>query len=189
MMINDMQFTECAEIIREEATNRSKLFSEETDKYNWMDIGSLFLPSEITTAFLLGQLETLEVNRQKRIALRTRYNGHFQPVAVCAEVKTSCISDHAIVYGQMFYLRCGSLEERTQLIDFLRVKGIKAVFHYLPLHESPFYKEKYKSKPLVVTKKISNILIRLPLFYNLTEEEQLYIIESVYEFYKNRTLN
>ncbi|HEY8401986.1 MAG TPA: dTDP-4-amino-4,6-dideoxygalactose transaminase [Cytophagaceae bacterium] len=183
LLINNESFIERAEIIREKGTNRSKFFRGETDKYNWVDIGSSFLPSEIIAAFLYGQLEQLEDIQKKRISIWNKYYQSLQELETQGFIRRPVIPGYATVNGQMFYILCRSLKERSDLIVYLLNKNIKAVFHYLPLHSSPFYKERYSGKELEVTDRVSDTLLRLPLFYNLTDEEQEYIINSVYEFY------
>jgi dTDP-4-amino-4,6-dideoxygalactose transaminase len=186
LIINDPTYIERAEIIREKGTNRTKFFRKEISKYEWVDIGSSFLPSEITAAFLFGQLEHLDQIQKKRVYLWEHYYNELLPLEKEGKIRLPVIPDTTTVNGQLFYLLCSSAEERDNLINFLKEKGIIAVFHYLPLHLSPYYKDKHDGRELPVTEKYHQLLLRLPLFYPLEKEQQNYIIESVYEFYKNQ---
>jgi dTDP-4-amino-4,6-dideoxygalactose transaminase len=186
LIINDENFIERAEIIREKGTNRSKFFRGETDKYNWVDIGSSFLPSEIISAFLFAQLEHLNDILKKRIQLWERYEHEFKPLEKAGKIKLPFIPDYANKNGQLFYILCKDLKERTSLIEYLAEKKIKAVFHYLPLHLSPYYTDKHDGRKLPVSENCSDRILRLPLFYSLEEKEQSYIIGSIFRFYEHK---
>ena len=180
LLINDEKFIERAEIIREKGTNRSKFFRGEVDKYTWVDIGSSYLPSELIAAFLFAQMEKAEQITTRRTLLWKRYNENLQNLA---GIKTPFIPDYIKHNAHMFYLITKSFEQRAELIKFLNSKNIKSVFHYIPLHSSPAGKKFSRSSgSLEVTDFISNNLLRLPLFYNLTETETDKIIEAVREF-------
>lgn len=185
LVINDERFAKRAEIIREKGTNRAELFRGETDKYQWVDIGSSFLPSEIISAFLYAQLENMETIIHKRKYIWERYYNELLDLEKKGRLRLPYVPSEASVNGQLFYILCASLQERTSLIEFLQERKIKAVFHYLPLHLSPYYKDKHDGRKLPVSGHTSDVLLRLPLFYQLTKEEQNYIIHSIYEFYKN----
>jgi dTDP-4-amino-4,6-dideoxygalactose transaminase len=183
LIINDEKFIDRAEIIREKGTNRSKFFRGETDKYNWVDIGSSFLPSEIISAFLFAQLEHLNDILNQRIKLWERYFIKLKPLEEKNKLKLPFIPSYANKNGQLFYILCKDLNERNSLIEFLADKKINAVFHYLPLHLSPYYTDKHDGRELPVSQQCSDRILRLPLFYSLTEDEQSYIIESIFKFY------
>jgi dTDP-4-amino-4,6-dideoxygalactose transaminase len=186
LLINDESFSERAEIIREKGTNRSKFFRGETDKYNWVDLGSSFLPSEIIAAFLYAQLENIDQILQKRISIWDKYSAELRDLEKQDKIRLPRIPEYASKNGQLFYILCKNLRERSSLIQFLLDKKIKTVFHYLPLHMSPYYQDKHDGRELPVTCDISDRLLRLPLFYTLEEKEQSYIIEMIYDFYRKK---
>lgn len=182
LVVNDAQFAERAEIIWEKGTNRAAFFRGEVDKYGWVDMGSSFLPSEIISAFLYAQLEALENIQQQRKNIWSRYAKELKEWGEQNNVELPQIPDFATNNAHMFYLRCNSLEQRSQLIQHLRESGVHAVFHYLSLHKSPFYQDKYDGGELSMTDYYTNHLVRLPLFYDLTEEEQDHIVKSLKAF-------
>jgi dTDP-4-amino-4,6-dideoxygalactose transaminase len=167
LAINDMQFAQRAEIIWEKGTNRSAFFRGETDKYVWVDLGSSFLPSEIVAAFLWAQLENLEKIQQIRIAHWNNYQQKLKGWATQNSISLPAIPEFATNNGHMFYLVCDSLEQRTALIDKLKMNGILSIFHYLSLHASPFYKEKHDGRELPETERYSDCLLRLPMYFEL----------------------
>jgi dTDP-4-amino-4,6-dideoxygalactose transaminase len=185
LVINDESFIERAEIIWEKGTNRAAFFRGEIDKYSWVDIGSSFLPSETVSAFLFAQLENLDLIQARRKQLWHRYYESLKPLENKGHVILPLIENNSTINGHLFYLQCRNLEERSSLIEFLKKKRILAVFHYLPLHLSEYYLKTLKNvtQTLPNSEKYANQLLRLPLFYSLTSEEQNYIIESVKQFY------
>jgi dTDP-4-amino-4,6-dideoxygalactose transaminase len=186
LVINDDQFAERAEIIREKGTNRSQFYRGEVDKYGWMDIGSSFLPSDIIAAFLFAQLENLDKIQAKRIASWNAYYNLLKPLADQNLFKLLHFDNDKTNNGHLFALIMPNLEERTQLIDFMRKKGILAVFHYLSLHKSPFYQEKHDGRTLENCDNFSDTLIRLPFFYELTQEEIEFICNSIIQYFDER---
>jgi dTDP-4-amino-4,6-dideoxygalactose transaminase len=168
LVINDDRFLHRAEIIREKGTNRSQFFRGEVDKYGWVDIGSSFLPSDIIAAFLYAQLENLDKIQAKRILLWNQYYDNLKPLENRGMFKLPFVPDYATNNGHMFYLVCNRAAERTDLISMLGENGIKAVFHYLSLHDSPFYKALNTSEELFNADEYTNCLVRLPLFFELT---------------------
>lgn len=182
--INDKQFVPRAEIIREKGTNRSAFFRGEVDKYNWVDVGSSFLPSEIVAAFLYAQIENLERIQKKRLSLWNAYQTHLQVLADLGLCSLPEIPEYATNNGHMFYLVCKDLEERNRLIEHLTDKGILAVFHYLSLHQSPFYLKSNPAVSLPNCERFSDCLVRLPLFFELTFEEVNFITNEIKAFYK-----
>jgi dTDP-4-amino-4,6-dideoxygalactose transaminase len=186
LVINDAQFAERAEIIREKGTNRSQFYRGEVDKYGWMDIGSSFLPSDIIAAFLFAQLENLDKIQAKRIASWNAYYELLKPLADKNLFKLLDCDKDKTNNGHLFALIMPNLEERTQLIDFMRKKGILAVFHYLSLHKSPFYHEKHDGRILENCDNFSDTLVRLPFYYELTQEEIEIICSSIIQYFDER---
>ena len=186
LVINNEKFNERAEIIREKGTNRSSLFRGEVDKYGWVDIGSSFLPSDIIAAFLYAQLENLDDIQSKRKAIWQQYYDSLKPLDDKELITLPNIPEYATNNGHMFYIVCKSLDQRTALINHLKSNGIYAVFHYLSLHKSPYYGEQYKGIELTNSDNYADYLVRLPLFYELTEENVNTIIEQIHYFYKKQ---
>ena len=183
LVVNDEQLANRAEIIWEKGTNRAAFFRGETDKYNWVDIGSSFLPSEVIAAFLYSQLQHMEKIINKRRSLWSKYNKNFNELYKEGKVKPQNIPQHSSNNGHIFYFLCGSSEERRQLIKHLKEKEIQAVFHYISLHSSPFFKNKYKGNKLENSDFFSDHLVRLPLYYELANSEQEKIINEIKSFY------
>jgi len=179
LVVNDDRFIERSEIIWEKGTNRSAFFRGEIDKYSWVDIGSSFLPSEVIAAFLYAQLENLEQIQKTRMKIWDRYFESFSIVSKHLKIGLPNIPDYATNNAHMFFLICSGQEERDVLIGRLKKNDILSVFHYLPLHKSPFYKDKHDGRNLPNSDRFSNCIIRLPFFYSLLKKEQLEIINSI----------
>lgn len=184
LCINDDRFIQRAEIIWEKGTNRSQFFRGEVDKYSWVDTGSSFLPSEIISAFLWAQIENMRDIQNKRIKIWNRYYeglSSFEPVSI-KKPKLPLVPEYATNNAHMFYLVCDNVDDRTKFIQHLKDKGILSVFHYLSLHKSSYY-EKYSTRKseLPNSDMFSDCLVRLPLFYELTEEQVEYIINTIKE--------
>jgi len=184
LCINDDRFIERAEIIWEKGTNRSQFFRGEVDKYSWVDTGSSFLPSEIISAFLWAQIENMRDIQDKRIKIWNRYYeglSSFEPVSI-KKPKLPLVPEYATNNAHMFYLVCDNVDDRTRFIQHLKDKGILSVFHYLSLHKSSYY-EKYSTRKseLPNSDMFSDCLVRLPLFYELTDEQVEYIINTIKE--------
>jgi dTDP-4-amino-4,6-dideoxygalactose transaminase len=184
LMINNPSFAERAEIIREKGTNRSKFFRGQTDKYTWVDIGSSYLPSEIIAAFLYAQLEDSQEIQNKRNALWNNYHKDLLELEDNGYITRPKHIEDIEHNSHMYYILLKSLSERQELIDFLKKKGILSVFHYIPLHSSPAGKKygRYKNE-LPTTDRISDTLLRLPLYYELSFEEQSKVISFILEFF------
>ncbi|MFY7666214.1 dTDP-4-amino-4,6-dideoxygalactose transaminase [Flavobacterium sp.] len=178
LAVNDEQFAKRAEIIWEKGTNRSSFFRGEVDKYGWVDIGSSFLPSEIVAAFLWAQLENLEDIQRKRKAIWDAYYTNLASWAAEKNIKVPELPVYASNNGHMFYLICTSLEQRTAVINHLKAHGILAVFHYLSLHKSPFYHERHDGRSLVNSDHFTDVLVRLPLYYELEVEEVIRVLRE-----------
>ena len=184
LCINDDRFIQRAEIIWEKGTNRSQFFRGEVDKYSWVDTGSSFLPSEIISAFLWAQIENMRDIQDKRIKIWNRYYeglSNFEPVSI-KKPKLPLVPEYATNNAHMFYLVCDNIDDRTKFIQHLKDKGILSVFHYLSLHKSSYY-EKYSTRKseLPNSDMFSDCLVRLPLFYELTDEQVEYIINTIKE--------
>lgn len=177
LAINNASYIERAEIIREKGTNRSKFFRGEVDKYTWVDIGSSFLPGDMVAAFLYAQLEHMDEINAKRLYAWNLYNNYFTSHREL-RIKTPYIPVNCCHNAHMFYLLFENLEQRTIMIEKLKKAGIKSVFHYIPLHSSPAGKKFTRTiGSMQVTDKISDTLLRLPMFYTILDEE----IEKVCE--------
>jgi len=183
LTINDPHYVRRAEIIWEKGTNRSEFFRGKVNKYEWVDIGSSFLPSGITAAFLWAQLEKLRKTQDKRKTLWKMYAEGLRPLAEKGCAALPQIPPYATNNAHMFYLVCASLSERTRLMAHLHANGIQAATHYLSLHNSAFYKDKCKSPPLANCERYVNCLLRLPLFYELEPKHVERVIASVRAFY------
>lgn len=184
LAINREDFVDRAEIIREKGTNRSRFFKGQIDKYTWVDIGSSYLPSEIIAAFLYAQLEEAEAITHKRAAIYSRYMTALRPLAERELIKLPYIPRQCRHNAHMFYIILNSLEERDQLLAFLKKRDIYAVFHYVPLHLSPMGLKIGKAcGNLTNTEMLSERLIRLPCYYELTKQDQDVIIDSIFTFF------
>lgn len=183
LLINDLKFVDRAEIIREKGTNRSRFFRGQVDKYSWVDIGSSYLPSDILAAFLYAQLEVKDTIQAKRKCLWERYERELGVWADLNGVRLPVVPDHCDQAYHMFHLLLPNLQARQRLISHLKEHGILAVFHYLPLNLSDMGM-KFGSRPgeCPVTEDISDRLLRLPFFNDLTEEDQGRVIETVIKF-------
>lgn len=181
LAINDLSYAGRAEIIREKGTNRSSFFRGEVDKYGWVDIGSSFLPSDIISAYLFAQLENLNVIQMRRKEIWQRYWDQFAPVLPKYGITLPTIPEYATNNAHMFYLVCSGLEQRTALIAALKDQGIHAVFHYLSLHDSPFFQRKHDGRELPNSDRFSNCLLRLPMFYELSNDDVDRITKTVIE--------
>ncbi len=177
LAINDERFLDRAEIIWEKGTNRASFFRGEVNKYGWVDTGSSFLPSEIIAAFLWAQLEKLdEIQSQRKRIWDTYYNG-LKNWAQDKKIKLPIVPSYATNNGHMFYIVCNSLEQRSKIIKKLKDNQILAVFHYLSLHSSPYYKNKYEGNELVNSDRYTNCLLRLPFYFELTNDQLNSIIQ------------
>ena len=183
LAVNDERFFRRAEIIWEKGTNRAAFFRGEIDKYGWVDTGSSFLPSEVTAAFLCAQIERLGDIQAKRKQIWNTYYERLKPLADRGYFRLPEIPKYATNNAHTFYLVCNSLEERTKLIEYLKENGILAVFHYLSLHRSEFYKDKHDGRELKNCDRFADCLLRLPLFYELTREDVEYICNVLSKYY------
>lgn len=179
LLINDPALIERAEILREKGTNRSRFFRGQVDKYTWMDIGSSYLPSELTAAFLWAQLEQAEQLTQRRLALWQRYHAAFAGLEAEGRVCRPVVPEGSRHNAHMYYLLLPDLSSRQQLIATLAAVGINAVFHYVPLHDSPAgLRYGRAAGDMPVTRNVSDRLVRLPLWLGL-EDHQQRVIDAV----------
>ena len=184
LFIRDEDNVERAEIIREKGTNRSKFFRGEIDKYTWIDAGSSYLPSELNAAYLWGQLEfTNEIMEDRMKSWNLYYEG-LEPLKKKGVVELPVIPEHCTHNAHIFYIKCNDIEERTNLIKYLRTRDISAVFHYVPLHSAPAGKRygRFNGKDVYTTKE-SERLLRLPMYYGMTETDVEKVVSCVEEFY------
>jgi len=187
LLINDENFIERAEIIREKGTNRSKFFRGQVDKYTWVDVGSSYLPSDIISAFLYAQMENADPIIARRNRIYLLYREALEPLEAKGYLQLPLILDDCCSNGHLFYVVTKSLEVRTKLTEYLKTRGILGVFHYVPLHSSPAG-EKYGRTcgKLKVTERISNCLLRLPLYYEMTEYDVQKVTDVIKDFYKRK---
>ena len=185
LLIKDPKNIERAEIIREKGTNRSKFFRGQIDKYTWMDAGSSYLPSDLNAAYLWAQFEKAEEIRNDRMASWNLYNQLLKELEEEGYIRLPEIPEECTHNAHMFYIKTKDLEERQNLISFLKAKGVGAVFHYIPLHSAPAGKKygEFFGKDIYTTSE-SERLLRLPLYYGLKEQDVMYITEQVKKFYK-----
>lgn len=185
LLIKDPKNIERAEIIREKGTNRSKFFRGQIDKYTWMDAGSSYLPSDLNAAYLWAQFEKAEEILNDRMTSWNLYNQLLKELEDQGYIVLPEIPEECTHNAHMFYIKTKDLEERQNLISFLKEKGIGAVFHYIPLHSAPAGKKygEFFGKDIYTTSE-SERLLRLPLYYGLKEQDVMYITEQVKKFYK-----
>ena len=185
LVVNNPEFIKRSEVIWEKGTNRSAFFRGEIDKYSWVDIGSSFLPSEITAAFLWAQLENLGDIQARRKQIWKNYLSLINENDLGLELKTPVIPNFATNNAHMFYALCKNLQMRNQLLSTLKNKGILSVFHYLSLHRSSFYCNKHDGRTLVNCDRYADTLVRFPFHYELTLAEQNMVISELSTFFKN----
>ena len=187
LAVNSVEPAKRAEIIWEKGTNRAEFFRGEVNKYGWVDTGSSFLPSEITSAYLYAQLEQIETIQSRRKNIWDRYFNNLCELADEGYFDLPVIPEFATNNAHMFYLVTAGEQQRARLIRSLREKNIHAVFHYLALHKSAFYKTRYQGHDLPNAVKFENCLLRLPIFYDLEMGQVDYICEQVRSFFKNES--
>lgn len=171
LLCRDEVLAERAEIIREKGTNRGKFFRGQVDKYTWVDIGSSFLPGEITAAFLAAQMDAADDIGERRMAIWERYHAWAEPHEAAGRLRRPVIPAHCTHNAHMYYLLLPSLAKRTAFINELRTAGVQAVFHYIPLHSSPAGLRCGRAQgELSVTDRISDCLVRMPLWIGLEKD-------------------
>ena len=187
LLINDPSFIERAEILREKGTNRSKYFRGEIAKYSWVDVGSSFLPSDILAAFLWGQLEKADDLYNERMHIWETYYKLLKPSADKGDLTLPVIPEGIVHNAHIFYIKTTSLEERTALIDYLKKRNIHAVFHYVPLHtaEAGLKYGRFSGIDECTTAE-SEKLLRLPMYYGLSDDEVLTVVNTIKGFFNDR---
>ena len=183
LAVNDEKLVRQAEIIREKGTNRVEFFRGEVDKYTWQSVGSSYLPSELTAAFLYAQLECADNVTGKRLALWYRYYNELLPLSRNGYFTVPYIPEYCRHNGHLFYCLMKDSEMRDNFLHFMKDNGILAIFHYVPLHLSPMAESMKLKRHLPVTENIAERLVRLPIYYSLNEDQQNYIINKIYEFF------
>lgn len=187
LCVNDERYIRRAEIIWEKGTNRAEFFRGMVNKYGWVDTGSSFLPSEINSAFLWAQLENLEMIQNRRRQIWNMYYDGLKDLAAKGYVKLPDIPDYATNNGHMFYMVCRSLDERTALINHLKQHEALAVFHYLSLHKSDYYLSHGGAKvDLPNCDMFADQLVRLPMYFDLKDEDVEYVIMTIKSFYDGK---
>lgn len=185
ILIRDPEKISEAEILREKGTNRSQFFRGQIDKYTWVDYGSSFLPSELNAAYLMAQLDQADEINNARLSRWEQYYRLLSPLAAEGRIELPVIPEGCVHNAHMFYIKTGDLEERQALIQALREQGILAVFHYIPLHSSPAGKKfgRFHGEDRYTTRE-SERLLRLPMYYSLTEENVNDVVSVIEEFYR-----
>ena len=185
LSVNDEAYLRRAEIIWEKGTNRAEFFRGMVNKYGWVDTGSSFLPSEINSAFLWAQLESLDQIQNRRKEMWGAYYEGLKDLADKGFFSLPDIPEYATNNAHMFYLVCRSLDERTKLISYLKDKDVNAVFHYLSLHLSDYYKDHHEGiiPNLPNCDRFADCLVRLPMFYELKDEEVQIVVDAIKEYF------
>ncbi|EEP98379.1 Lipopolysaccharide biosynthesis protein rffA [Yersinia ruckeri ATCC 29473] len=183
-LINDPSLIDRAEIIREKGTNRSQFFRGQVDKYTWRDIGSSYLMADLQAAYLWGQLEAAEQINQRRLALWQNYYQALKPLADAGRIDLPVITADVKQNAHMFYIKLRDIEERSAFISYMKDAEIMTVFHYIPLHTCPAGEEfgRFNGEDCFTTKE-SERLVRLPIFYNLTDVNQRTVINTILSFF------
>jgi len=185
LIINNKSLVERAEVIREKGTNRTKFFRGEVDKYSWVDLGSSYLPSELQSAYLWGQLENVELINNNRLKSWNRYYELLKPLEENNLIKLPFIPNYSIHNAHIFYLKLKGIKERTSFINYLKENNVYSTFHYIPLHSSiaglKFGEFSGEDKHTTIE---SENLVRLPMFYGLKEAEVKYIVERIKQFFE-----
>lgn len=184
LVINNSKYNERAEILREKGTNRAKFFRGQVDKYTWVDFGDSYLPSELNAAYLWAQLEKADEINSNRLASWYKYYNAFKALAEEGKIELPVVPDKCVHNAHMFYIKCKDLTQRTEFISYMKKFDIGCVFHYIPLHSAPagikfgrFYGEDE------YTTIESERLVRLPLYYNLSDIDIELIISKVFDFF------
>ncbi len=185
LLVNDVQFGDRAEIIREKGTNRTQFFRNVVNKYTWVDAGSSYLPSELVAAFLFAQFEEWEAIQERRMAIWNRYRDELEELAIAGKIELPHVPADCSHNAHMFYIMLPTAAQRTALIEGLLNAGVRAVFHYIPLHSSPMGLQHTlaEQEPLPVTDLVAARLLRLPIYNDFSEEQQGYVIDHVKKFF------
>jgi dTDP-4-amino-4,6-dideoxygalactose transaminase len=185
LIINDNRFANRAIIIHEKGTNRNDFAKGLVNKYEWVDVGSSFLPSEITAAFLLAQLEHIDFIQNQRLKIWKLYYELISGFANKYEIILPVVPNYAVHNASIFYIVLPSKLVRNALLSFLQQKGITAAFHYTPLHQSQYFKKQYSGRPLLNADRYSDTLLRLPLYCGLNLHDVETICNAIEEYFSN----
>ena len=185
LIVNDNAFRERAEIIWEKGTNRAAFQRKEASRYNWVDVGSSFLPAEMVSAFLWAQLQKYERIQQKRMNAWTAYYQRLQPLEKKGYIRLPVIPGYTRQNGNFFYFITHNPRDRDPLLSRLNQQGIHAVFHYLPLHKSPFFESRHDGRPLPQTEWVSDGIVRLPFFTSIRRSQIETVCMAVENYYKH----
>lgn len=184
LVINNREYNEKAEILREKGTNRAKFFRGQVDKYTWVDFGDSYLPSELNAAYLWAQLEAADKIEKDRMETWNYYNEQLQDLAASGKVELPFLPEYCEHNAHMFYMKCRDLQERTALIDYCKQQGVMLVFHYIPLHSAPAgYKFGRFAGEDIYTTRESERLVRLPLYYGLTKTDRKKVVDTIKGFF------
>ena len=185
LVINDPEYNDRAEILREKGTNRSRFFRGQVDRYTWVDFGDSYLPSELNAAYLWGQLNAADKINDDRMASWNFYHDELKELADAGKIELPFIPEGCVHNAHMFYIKCKDLEERTKLISYARENGVQFVFHYVPLHSAPAGLKfgRFNGKDEYTTKE-SERLMRLPMYYGLLKEAKEQVVKVIKDFYK-----
>ena len=184
LVINDPKFNDRAEILREKGTNRSRFFRGQVDKYTWVDIGDSYLPSELNAAYLWGQLLRADEITQNRMDTWNAYRVAFEPLVAQGRIELQSIPEGCEHNAHMFYIKCRDLEDRSAFISYMKQNGVSCVFHYVPLHSAPAGLRfgRFNGEDIYTTAE-SDRLVRLPMYYGLTEEDRQKVIETALQYF------
>lgn len=185
ILINNKDYIERAEILREKGTNRSRFFRGQVDKYTWVDFGDSYLQSDLNAAYLWAQLEKADEINENRLTTWNAYDKAFRPLEAQGKFELPTIPDDCVHNAHMYYIKCKDLEERTRFIDFMKEREVLTVFHYIPLHSAPAGLKfgRFDGVDEHTTSE-SERLVRLPMYYGMDEKDREYIIQCVKEFFR-----
>lgn len=184
LLVNDPNYSERAEIIREKGTNRSRYFRGQVDKYTWVDYGSSYLPSDLNAAYLYAELEEADAINSDRISTWSLYDEAFRPLEEKGLVSLPVVPEGCVHNAHMYYMKLRDLDERSQFISHMTERGVQAVFHYIPLHSAPAGKKFGRFSGLdEATTRDSERLVRLPLYYGMSEEDKDTVIRAATSFF------
>ena len=183
LLIRDPEHNDDAEILREKGTNRARFFRGQVDKYTWVNYGSSYLPSDMNAAYLWAQLQEADRINDNRLAIWNTYSQAFAPLAAAGRIEVPTIPEGCVHNAHMYYIKLRDLDDRTAFIKYLKDKGIVAVFHYVPLHSAPAGRKfgRFHGEDRYTTSE-GDRLVRLPLYYGLTPEDQEYVIATAMEY-------
>lgn len=185
LVVNDERFIPRAEIIWEKGTNRAEFYRGMVNKYGWCDLGSSFLPSEFNAAYLWAQLEQIDDIQTKRKKIWQSYYDSLKGYVEESGMRLPIIPEYATNNGHIFYIVCPSLDYRSRFMEWMKEHGVQTTFHYLPLHSSQYYASQYQGPQLQQCDRYADCLVRLPLYYELKDEEVNKISKLIIEFAKN----